>query len=245
MNILKVIKEIFFHSKKTNEKKEEKSSDLLSINGQTYMPAKLRKIQNEFKEQYLKIKSVDNIKIDFFKSNVITLIIHNLKKTEYANHQDFILEIKYFLHYLFLVIEDDFNYGDKILRDKITQLDNYIFSHYRKKEKLSKNIQKFSILANTSRFVESPKENILSYFVFLEENGTEIIDILEDFFALLNGESIKPILEEDSEGKTTEKSTKKKKQKNFGEMNQTLNTLYTNKTTPQIARIKFKEEDLL
>lgn len=244
MSIVNFIKGLFVSEKK--EKVEEKDSDLLSINGNTYLPAKLRKKQNEFKEQYLKIKSEDNLNVDFFKTNVISLIIQSLRQTEYAVHKEFILEIKYFLHYLFLVIEDDFNYGDNILRDKITQLDNYIFSHYRKKEKLSKNIQKFSVLATTSRFVESPKENILSYFVFLEENGTEIIDILEDFFALLNGESIKPIISEE-DGKVIEKK-KPKIKKNFGEVNQTfqtLNTMHSQKTNPQNVKIKIKEEDLI
>lgn len=137
-----------------------------------------------FQKNYNSAKSL--VTLDDFKKFTIELVMDKLNGTTYAPYKDFLHEIKFFLHYLFLVIEDDYNYGSKIFQKRVTQLDNYIFSSYRKKPHLEKNIKKLITLSHSKRFVDPPKENILSYFVFLEENGIEIVDILEDFTYILN-----------------------------------------------------------
>lgn len=137
-----------------------------------------------FKENYEKVRDISDKEV--FKKLSISLIIKKISQTEYGKYKDFIFELKYLMHYLFLMLEDDHNYGDKIFQKTLTQIENYIYSAYRKKPNLYKNIKKISILGYSDRFSKIPKENILSYFVFLEENGIEIVEIMEDFCEILN-----------------------------------------------------------
>jgi len=198
-----------------------------------------KKIYNE--------KAKDVKSIEDFKEFSIFLIEKKLAKTEYGVHEDFMFEIRYFLHYLFLVSEDDYYLGDKVLTKTLTQLDNYIFSSYRRLPKLEKNIKKLVTLAYSNRFTQNPKENILSYFVFLEEAGIEIIDILEDFVRLLGAESPDEFIEllvNDKE-KKLKKSYEKKVEKEFENTTmQTLHSVYSMNINSKWAKMKIKKDNL-
>ncbi len=146
------------------------------------------KIAIKFKKEYL--EKLKNIKEpEDFHRFAVELVIQRIKKTDYGKYNEFVSEIKYFIHHLLLVVKDDFTYGDKICQKTLTHFDSYIFSAYRKKPELAENIKKISLLASSKRFTESPKENILSYFVFLEENGVDLVMILKDYTDLLDNKS--------------------------------------------------------
>lgn len=121
-----------------------------------------------------------------FKKISVTLIIKSIRATNLGENEEFINEIRYLLHYLFLVLEDDYKYGDKVFPSKLTQIDNYIFSDSINNEKLQENIDKLKLLATTKRFSKDSKQNLLEYFVFLEEIGIEIMDLLRDFLSVLS-----------------------------------------------------------
>lgn len=178
-----------------------------------------------FKKNYTNAKSL--VTLNDFKKFTIELVMEKLNNTSYAPYKDFLHEINYFLHYLFLVMEDDFNFGSKIFQKRVTQLDNYIFSAYRKKPHLEKNIKKLIMLAHSKRFVDPPKENILSYFVFLEENGIEIIDILEDFTYILNNGGTVPEWIFNSKEKQVRKSYNKDANSDDQDGLQTFNSVYS------------------
>lgn len=145
-----------------------------------------------------------------FQKFAVNLVVNKIKETEYGKHQEFVHEIRYFMHYLFLVLKDDYMHGDKIFLNTLTQVDNYIFSVYRKNPKLADNIRKLTVLANSNRFTENPKENILSYFVFLEENGIEIIDLLEDYCKVLENKTQGIGVVVDKKGKKSNKTYERK-----------------------------------
>lgn len=157
------------------------------------------KVYNEFKKEYFeKIKKVKTA--EEFHTFAVALVVSRIKKTDYGKYGEFISEIKYFIHYLLLVVKDDYTFGDKICQQTLTQFDNYIFSAYRKKPELAENIKKFSLLAGSKRFIESPKDNILSYFVFIEENGIDLVQILKDYTEILDGhDSSQPNLAKNNE----------------------------------------------
>jgi hypothetical protein len=144
------------------------------------------KASSRFKKEYFeKLKKIKTS--EEFHGFAVSLVVNRIKQTDYGKYAEFVSEIKYFIHYLLLVVKDDYTVGDKICQHTLTQFDNYIFSAYRKKPELAENIKKFSLLAGSKRFIESPKENILSYFVFLEENGIDLVQILKDYTEILEG----------------------------------------------------------
>jgi hypothetical protein len=157
-------------------------------------------LTNEFKKEYQE-KSKKVKTSEEFQKFAVDLIVNKIKETEYGKHQEFLNEIKYFVYYLFLVVKDDYTHGDKICQQTLTQFDNYIFSAYRKRPKLSENIRKFSLLASSKRFTETPKENILSYFVFLEEHGIELVELLQDYTDILDNKKISKVPEKMAIGK--------------------------------------------
>lgn len=172
--MLGIIKKIFFKSDQTKSGLTVLTEDEES------------KASSEFKKEYFdKLKKIKTSQE--FHSLAVALVVARIKKTDYGKYPEFISEIKYFIHYLLLVVQDDYAFGDKICQHTLTQFDNYIFSAYRKKPELAENIKKFSLLAGSKRFIESPKENILSYFVFLEENGIDLVQILKDYTEILDG----------------------------------------------------------
>lgn len=205
------------------------SEVLTTVDSTTSVDENVQKDVN-FENSYSGAKQV--IDLPQFKKFIIELVMEKMSNSSYAPYKDFIYEIKYFLHYTFLVIEDDYIHGDKIFQKSITQLDNYIFSSYRKKPDLQKHIKKLCNLAYSKRFVDPPKENILSYFVFLEENGVEIIDILDDFsFVLKNGGKVPDWIFNAKEKilrKTYEKKENSGNLGNDGSELQTLHSVYSN-----------------
>lgn len=142
------------------------------------------------KEMDLKIrkrykKAIATKDIALFHKEALGLVVTNIEKTEFGKHKKFVKEMEYFAHYLFMMVQDDFFIGDKRLKNKMTKLDDYIFSQYRKAPELEENINKIIALSFSNRFLEEPRANLLSYFVFMEENGVELIILLEDFYKML------------------------------------------------------------
>lgn len=158
------------HSKKT--KKEHEISSAVS------------KIDKNIKLRYK--KAIATRDIAKFHQEALSLILDHLKTGEFGEHKAFMREIEYFVHYLFLMLQDDFFFGDKLFVSRMTKLDDYIFSQYRRIEDLEENIQKITILSYSNRFDKNPRSNLLSYFVFIEESGIELIALLQDFYTILN-----------------------------------------------------------
>lgn len=145
-------------------------------------------------KQYPKAKQLQ--KIINFKLYSFNLILENLEKNkEYKNNKMFLGEISYFVHYTFLVMLDDFFYGDKFFKKNITKFDEYIFSQYRKRDFLRPNIKKLTMVSYSNRFSKNYRENFFSHFVFIEESGIEFMLILKDFYKLLELTQSKNILD--------------------------------------------------
>lgn len=126
-------------------------------------------------------------KMRVFKRKVKEDLFNHFKNTQYFEHKALMKELIYLLHYTFLVIEDDYFKGDKLFLRGIPNLDDYIFSSYKNKEELRENIKKLNVIAFSNRFEETPKDNFLSYFVFIEEMGFELIDMFEEYYNLMAG----------------------------------------------------------
>lgn len=126
-------------------------------------------------------------KMQLFKKKVKEDLFNHFKNTQYFEHKALMKEIIYLLHYTFLVLEDDYFKGDKLFLKGIPNLDDYIFSSYKNHELLRENIKKLNVIAFSNRFEETPKDNFLSYFVFIEEMGFELIDIFEEYYNLMAG----------------------------------------------------------
>lgn len=144
----------------------------------------LNKINLSIQQKYQQAISTKDIAI--FHQQALILVVEHIKLTEYGVHKKFLREIEYFVHYLFMIIQDDFFFGDKRLKHNMTQFDDYIFSQYRRKKELEESISKILALSYSNRFCQEPKGNLLSYFVFIEENGLELIALLEDFYKMLD-----------------------------------------------------------
>lgn len=126
---------------------------------------------NNFKKQ-----RCDNFKKESFKLFEETM--------KYQSHTNEVLmkEIKYLITYTFKVLEDDFYLGRKKLNKNFTEIDDYVFSKYRKVKALRDNIDKLLVIAFSNRFNKDPKKNLLAYFVFIEECGFEIISMYKDYY---------------------------------------------------------------
>lgn len=143
----------------------------------------LKEIEENIRKRYKKAIATKDIAL--FHKEALNLIVENVRKTEFGKHEKFVKEMSYFAHYLFMMLQDDFFIGNKRLKNRMTKLDNYIFSQYRKEVELKDNINKIVALSFSARFLDEPRANLLSYFVFLEENGIELIILLEDFYKML------------------------------------------------------------
>lgn len=126
-------------------------------------------------------------RMKLFKKKVKEDLFNHFKNTQYFEHKALMKEIIYLLHYTFLVLEDDYFKGDKLFLKGIPNLDDYIFSSYKNKELLRENIKKLNVIAFSNRFEETPKDNFLSYFVFIEEMGFELIDMFEEYYNIMAG----------------------------------------------------------
>lgn len=157
--------------------------DEISIVGNKNDSQVLKEIDLNIRKRYKKAVATKDIAL--FHKEALKIVIENVELTEFGQHKKFVKEMAYFAHYLFMMIQDDFFIGDKRLKNKMTKLDDYIFSQYRKKPELQENINKIIALSFSTRFLDDPRANLLSYFVFMEENGVELIILLEDFYKML------------------------------------------------------------
>lgn len=153
-------------------------------------------------------------RMKLFKKKVKEDLFIHFKNTQYFEHKALMKEIVYLLHYTFLVLEDDYLKGDKLFLKGIANLDDYIFSSYKNNENLKENIKKLSVIAFSNRFEETKKDNFLSYFVFIEEMGFELIKIFEDYYNIMAGlkkskkkkENLTKLIKENSEQSDKESS---------------------------------------
>ena len=94
-------------------------------------------------------------------------------------------------------MQDDYFIGYQFFKEKLTKIDDYVFSQYRRDPSLKRNIEKLLVLAYSKRFSEDPRENLLQYFVFIEEYGIEIMKILNDFYEIMDKGDSRLLLGED------------------------------------------------
>lgn len=146
-------------------------------------PDTVAKMSLNLKKKYK--KAIATHDVAKFHQEAINLVMHHFEQSEFVKHKPLMREIKFFLHYTFMILQDDYFLGDQIFSKKMTRLDDYIFSQYRKNTDLAFNIRKLTTLAYSNRFEKDPKNNFLSYFVFIEENGIELIELLQDFYKML------------------------------------------------------------
>lgn len=123
--------------------------------------------------------------IILFQEKALKLFQEHLIYNEPDLKDIIVNELLTLLKYTFLIIEDDFYLGDKILKNKMTKIDDYLFSQYNKRIALKKNIYELIYISKNKNFSNNPKENILSYYVLAEECNFEITFLLEDFYYLL------------------------------------------------------------
>lgn len=143
----------------------------------------VQKLSDEFNKKYKKICNQNDIHV--FHARSINLVMGIFAQTDFKDSLPLLKEIKYFIHYSFLVMQDDYFLGKRIFRKNITKFDDYIFSKYRKVPELHENIQKLILLSYNNRFDKDPKRNFLAYFVFIEEQGVDLSSILQDFYKIL------------------------------------------------------------
>jgi hypothetical protein len=144
----------------------------------------LKKVSDDLQKNSQSGKYATEI-AQFQKQSIDTVLAH-LGNTEYSKHRILMKEVNFLVHYTFCVLQDDFYKGNKIFTKGITKIDDYVFSQYRKNPELEHNIKKLTTLAFSNRFDENPRENLLAYFVFIEETGFELIMLLEDFYGMLS-----------------------------------------------------------
>lgn len=172
-----------FEREKTEVEKSSNNSTTV-IKKSKELSNAVSKIDRDIKIRYK--KAIATRDIAKFHQEALSLILDHLKIGEFGEHKAFMREIEYFVHYLFLMLQDDFFFGDRLFVHRMTKLDDYIFSQYRRIEDLEDNIQKITILSYSNRFDRDPRSNLLAYFVFIEESGIELISLLQDFYSLLH-----------------------------------------------------------
>lgn len=121
----------------------------------------------------------------FFQEKGISLILDYMNNSDYNEHRTLIREIIYLIEATFNVLKDDYQYGSHVLYQNFPRIDNYIFSDYRNDPKLKDNIHTLLIISFSNRFHEDPKENLMSYYVFLEEIGFEVSIFFNDYYSML------------------------------------------------------------
>ena len=137
--------------------------------------------------EYSKFKAIKEISV--FEKEIKVLVQSHLNQTDYKEHKVLLREIESLVHYTIEVLKDDYLLGQKFFnknKTRMTRLDDYVFSQFGKDDKLSKNIKKLKVIAFSNRFDENPRQNLLSYFVFLEETGLEMIILFNDFYSMLD-----------------------------------------------------------
>lgn len=138
-------------------------------------------------DAYIKVKAIKEISV--FEKEMKVLIQSHMAQTDYKTHKVLLREVESLVHYTIEVLKDDYLLGHKFFnknQNRMTRLDDYVFSQFGKEDKLAFNIKKLKMIAFSNRFDENPRQNLLSYFVFLEETGLEIIILFNDFYSMLD-----------------------------------------------------------
>jgi hypothetical protein len=126
-----------------------------------------------------------NDSVDVFQKKWLNLLLDHMNHSKHKCHRTLVREIVFLTHYTFEILKDDFYLGDAVLGNRMTNLNNYVFSKYRKNPELAENIKKIITVAFSNRFSSSPNENLLAYYVFIEETDFEITKVFNDFYLLL------------------------------------------------------------
>ena len=167
----------FFRSDLNSNTKGSSSSD------KAEKDKSVSEIKKKIESRYKKIKSIQEIAV--FQKEATNLIITHLMETSYGEHHALMREIRFLLYYTFAVLQDDFFLGENFFKTRMTRIDDYLFSQYSSNQKLQHNIKKLKVVASSNRFDPHSRKNLLSYFVFMEETGFEIITLLNDFYKML------------------------------------------------------------
>lgn len=243
MSLNKLLQILSFKKKSTNiDGLDSMSSGSNSVNIDSRDTLENKK---KIQSKYNKIKSIKEISV--FQQESINFIMNHLGETEHKNHQALLREVKFLLYYTFEVLRDDYFFGEKFFKTKMTRIDDYIFSQYSKEDKLKDNIKKLKIVASSNRFDDNPRQNILSYFVFMEESGFEIISLLNDFYSMMD-KSQQNFSFSWLTGSVFKLNKKYKKDPNdLNPQSELLNTLMTQQTVPFNPRGVQREivEDLI
>lgn len=203
--MLGIFKKLFTKSEENqNQPSKDSDSSLTRLTEELEIDAELIGFKKQYQEKAKKIRNAEE-----FHRFAVAMVVERIRETDFGKHPVFLNEIKYFIYFLLLVLKDDYDHGDRICQKTLTQFDNYIFSTYRKRPELAENIKKITALANSKRFTENPKENVLSYFVFLEENGVDLMEILQDYTNVLDN-NFDDNPEEDADNAKNPKAVAKK-----------------------------------
>lgn len=198
-------------------------------------------IKKKIESRYKKIKSIKEIAV--FQKEATDLIINHLVETNYGEHYALMREIRFLLYYTFAVLQDDFFLGEKFFKTRMTRIDDYLFSQFSSNKKLEHNIKKLKIVASSNRFNTHSRKNLLSYFVFMEETGFEIIMLLNDFYRMLEkSQEKRTILNWNIKSRLKINKDYKKEDVVLDLDNEIFKTLQTQQTTEFLSPIKAQKE---
>ena len=130
-------------------------------------------------------KIVNEEELKSFIKKGLDSINYYISKSDYKSQKNLPVEVEFLINTTCSIIRDDVELGDGVLYCRLPHINDYVFSNYRKISNLKDNINKLIILSLNNRFDEDPRKNLLSYYVFLEEIGFEIIIFLNDYYDLL------------------------------------------------------------
>lgn len=140
--------------------------------------------EKHIKESSLLVKAHKK-EIDLFKNNSMRWFLKYLQKSSLKIDTTLKKDLLKIFYLSFDIILDDFTTGNYILKNNITLIDDYVFSKYQHDNKLSTNFQKLIEIAKLKRFSDNVKENLLTYYVLIEELNFEIMFLLKDFYNYL------------------------------------------------------------
>lgn len=146
-------------------------------------------LMQSIKEEHIKemnqvIKAYQK-NIELFKNNSIRWFLKYLQKTALKIDPGLKKDLLRVFYLSFDIILDDFMTGNYILKNNITLIDDYVFSKYQHDKALSSNFSKLMEVAQIKRFSDNIKENLLTYYVLIEELNFEIMFLLKDFYNYL------------------------------------------------------------
>jgi hypothetical protein len=163
----------------------------------TILSSQISKRMKEQKDSLLEVSREEHFKqssemikyhkkqIDLFKNNSIKWFLKYLQQSSLKIDATLKKDLLKIFYLSFDIILDDFLTGNYILKNNITLIDDYVFSKYQHDQKLSHNFSKLIEVAKVKRFSDNLKENLLTYYVLIEELNFEIMFLLKDFYNYL------------------------------------------------------------